>query len=352
MARHFNKLGYQVMVVVPKSTCTDQVLNRAPEYLQVFTVEMDRNGANPISDRKYYKDLLHIFKQVKPNIIFVYTIKPNIYGSIAACRSGIPVVAVVPGLGYAFSGNSLKHRLGRWLYGYGLRRANKVIVLNNSNYIILARKFVKKENLILFAGGEGVDLNQFPFREDEYDSVRFLMVARILYDKGYSEYVEASRLVKKRYPDVRVELLGPLAEDSPMGVPLDIVKKDHDEGTISYLGETDDIPAYVGRKGVVVVVSSYHEGFNRALMEACAMGRICIASDIPGCKEIVKDGYNGYLVPAKDSEKLADAMLKIIESPSEKRRFLAANSNRVAQEKFDVNFVFEKYDKIISDILS
>lgn len=354
IARHFHELGYEVGVIVPQSTCTDKLMANVPSYLTVHPLAMNRNGSNPISDWIYYKGLLHIFKSVKPDIIFVYTIKPNIYGSIAAHKLGIPVVAMVAGLGYAFSGNSLKHRLGRRLYGYGLRRANKVIVLNDSNYkILLTKKFVNEENLILFEGGEGVDLNQFAFREDDYETVRFLMVARVLYDKGYSEYVEAARIVKKRYPDIKVELLGPLAEDSPMGVPADIVKKDHNDGIITYLGETNDVPAFVGLNGVVVVVvSSYHEGFNRSLMEACAMGRICITSDIPGCKEIVKEGYNGYLVPPKNSVALANAMIKIIESSQEERKALAVNSNKRAKKIFDVHFVFKKYDKIISDILN
>lgn len=353
IAQHFHELNYEVEVIVPQSTCTDMLMAKVPSYLTVHPLAMNRNGSNPISDWIYYKGLLHIFKSVKPDMIFVYTIKPNIYGSIAAHKLGIPVVAMVAGLGYAFSGNSLKHRLGRLLYGYGLRRANKVIVLNDSNYkILLAEQFVKEVNLILFEGGEGVDLDQFAYREDEYDNVRFLMVARVLYDKGYSEYVEAARIVKKRYPDIKVELLGPLAEDSPMGVPADIVKKDHDDGTISYLGETNDVPAFIGLNGVVVVVSSYHEGFNRSLMEACAMGRICIASDIPGCKEIVEDGYNGFLVPPKNSEALANVMLKVIECSPNERKAMAVNSNKRAKEIFDVHFVFEKYDKIISDILN
>lgn len=354
IARHFHELGHEVWIVVPQSTCTDKIIANVPQWLTVHPLVMNRNGSNPLSDASYCIALIKLFRKENPDIVFTYTIKPNIYGSLAADKQGIPVVAMVAGLGYAFSENSLKHRLGRLLYRYGLRRANKVIVLNDSNYkILLTNKFVKEENLILFDGGEGVDLNQFAFHEDEYESVRFLMVARVLYDKGYSEYVEAARIVKKRYPDIKVDLLGPLAEDSPMGVPADIVKKDHNDGSITYLGETNDVPAFMGLNGVVVVVvSNYNEGFNRSLMEACAMGRICITSDIPGCKEIVKEGYNGYLVPPKNSVALANAMIKIIESSQEERKALAVNSNKRAKELFDVHFVFEKYDKIISDILN
>lgn len=253
---------------------------------------------------------------------------------------GVPVVAMVAGLGYAFSGNSLKHHLGRWLYRFGHRRANKVIVLNESNRATLLNSgFAKSENLILFEGGEGVDLSQFNCCDDNYESVRFLMVARVLYDKGYTEYVEAAKIVKQKYSDIKIELLGPMAEDSPMGVPKSIVERDHNAGYITYLGETDDVTKYVGLKGVVV--SSYHEGFNRSLMEACAMGRICITSNIPGCKEIVKHGYNGYLVAPKNPQLLAQAMLKVIESDAKTRAQLAKNANTKARDVFDVNLVYK-----------
>ncbi len=352
VADYYHKRGNEVGVIVPKSTCDEQTKKKIPDYLSVYPVEMNRNSSNPLSDVHYYKALYSLFRKIKPDIIFLYTIKPNIYGSIAAHKLGIPVVAMVAGLGYAFSGDSLKHKLGRFLYRYGLRKANRVIALNQSNAEkLLNNGFVERKNLILFKGGEGVDLKQYKFCNDSYETVRFLMVARVLYDKGYTEYVEAAKIVKAKYPNIRIELLGSLAEDSPMGVPARIVKKDDDEGYIKYLGVTDDVPAIVGEQGVVIVISSYHEGFNRSLMEACAMGRICITSNIPGCKEIVEDGYNGLLVEPKDSESLSKAMLKIIESPVELRQNYRNNSYRKACEIFDVRHVFKEYDAIIHNLL-
>lgn len=352
IAEYFHSIGYNVSVVVPKSTCVKKIIDKVPDYLDVIPVSMNRNGSNPLSDFGYLRDLYRIFKSSCPDIVFVYTIKPNIYGSIAAGKLGIPVVAMVAGLGYAFSGNSIIHKLGRLLYRFGLRKASKVIVLNKSNYqTLLENGFVRKENLVLFEGGEGVNLTQFKRCEDNYDRVRFLMVARVLYDKGYSEYVDAAKIVKEKFPEIKIELLGPLAEDSPMGVPSEVVKRDNDAGYISYLGETDNVPKYIGLNGVVVVVSSYHEGFNRSLMEACAMGRICITSDIPGCKEIVRNDYNGYLVKPKDPVMLADAMIKVINATKKQRVKMASNSYTLAKEVFDVQHVYKKYDNIISEVL-
>ena len=351
VASHFHAKGYEVALIIPESTCNDNNLGKTPEYLHLYKVQMNRNGSNPFDDIIYYKTLLRLFKEITPDIIFTYTIKPNIYGSIAAHHLKIPVVAMVAGLGYAFSCNSLKHKLGRILYKYGLRKANKVIVLNQSNLEILKNNgFVRPENIILFEGGEGVDLNHFNFVNDDYTDTRFLMVARVLYDRGYTEYVEAAKIVKQKHPHVKVELLGPLAEDSPMGVPSHIVKSDNDSGYIKYLGETDDVIKYVGLNGVVVVVSSYHEGFNRSLMEACAMGRICISSNIPGCREIVENNYNGYLVNPKDSTSLANAMNSLIEASPEARKRMANNSYNKAKSIFDVKFVLKKYDEILHNL--
>ena len=353
IACHFHKLGYDCSLIVPEYTCSNRFLDKKPRWLTLFPVEMNRDSSNPIKDIQYYRQVLSVLKSNRPNILFTYTIKPNIYATMAAKKLGIPVVSMVAGLGYAFSGNSIIHRLGRMLYRFGLSKADKVIVLNKSNYqTLLEKKFAKKENIIIFEGGEGVDLTQFYFHEDPYENVRFLMVARVLYDKGYSEFVEAARIVKEKYPEIKIELLGPLAESSPMGVPEAVVRADHQSGVISYLGETDNVPEAVGLNGVVVVVVSYHEGFNRSLMEACAMGRICITSDIPGCKEIVRNDYNGYLVKPKDPIMLAEAMIKVINATTEQRVKMAGNSYTLAKNVFDIKHVYKKYDNIILEVLN
>ena len=352
IVEYLHNKGYELGAVVPSDSCTEKILNKKPKYLKVFPINMNGNSSNPFDDIIYFCKLFRIFKAENPNIIFVYTIKPNIYGSIAASMLNIPIVAMVAGLGYVFTGNGPTKTLGRMLYKFGLHKANNVIVLNETNKkTLIEGGYVKPENMILFDSGEGVDLNQFKYNPDAYESVRFLMVSRILYDKGYSEFVEAAKIVKDKYPNVKFELLGPLAEDSPTGVPKKVIDADQKNGFIEYLGETDDVPYYLRRHGVVsVLLSSYNEGFNRSLMEACAMGRICITSDTPGCKEIVDNGVTGILVKPKDSSALADAMIKIIEMPSSKRYEMSKASYKKASEHFDVRYVYKKYDYIISQL--
>lgn len=352
VAKHFHDKGWRTVLAVPADTCNKNDKILTPDFIEVMPVKMNKNGSNPMKDLSYMLWLIKLMRKIKPDIVFTYTIKPNIYGSMAARVSSIPIVAMVAGLGYAFNGDSLKHRLGRSLYKFGLRRANKVIVLNEANRgVLISHRFVLPEDVILFEGGEGVDLRRFDRVIDDYGSVRFLMVARVLYDKGYREYVKAARIVKEKYPGIRIELLGPLAEDSPMGVPKSEVEKDIQTGAINYLGATDDVKGIVGENGVVVVLSSYHEGFNRSLMEACAMGRICITSDIAGCKEIVEDGYNGYLVRPKDGAALAKAMIKILECDKTERLRMADNSRQKAERQFDVMNVLRNYDEIVDTLV-
>lgn len=350
VVNHFLAKGWDACVVVPESTCSPDVLNRCPDRLRVIPTDVNQNSSNPLSDLRYAANLYRYLKDFKPDIVFTYTIKPNIYCSLAAKLLNIPVVAMVAGLGYVFSGNNLKLKLARRLYKLGLKASNKVIVLNQTNAQILqSNGFAASKKLILFEGGEGVDLEQFTYKADSYETIRFLMVARVLYDKGYTEYVEAAKIVRKKYPNLQIELLGPLDESSPMAVPRAVVEHDHESGVITYLGVTDDVASYLSQPGVVVVVSSYHEGFNRSLMEACAMGRICITSNIPGCKEIISNGVNGYLVEPKDSQALAEAMLHIIELEPSERAKMSIASHSKAQTTFDVKTVCDRYDAIISE---
>ncbi len=211
--------------------------------------------------------------------------------------------------------------------------------------------FVLPEKMLLFKGGEGVNLKKYPYAKNEFKCpVRFLMVARVLYDKGYTEFVEAAALVKKHFPDISAELLGPMDESSPMGVPGSVVEQDVAEGKITYLGVTEDVPAYV-RRDSVVVVSSYHEGLNRSLMEACAMARPVITTDVPGCRETVEDGRNGFLVPQKDSAALADAMIRFIDLTREEKVMMAEASYEKACSCFGMEPVLKAYEAIIEELV-
>lgn len=350
--RHFLESGYEVTIVYPRSTREESLIKLLPAKCRVIENGMKPSGTSLLDDFKLFLEYVSIYKKEKPDIVFHYTIKPNIYGNLAAKLLGVQSVDMVAGLGYMFNSDGFAQRLGRAIYRFGTLRAKRVFVLNQSNYASLLKyRFCKQKNLILLKGGEGVNLDLYKYVENKFDTTRFLMVARILYDKGYSEYVDAAEIVKSKYPDIEISLLGPLDENSPMGVSKEVLKRDVDNGKIDYLGVSNDVPSIVGRDGVVVVVvSSYHEGLNRALMEATAMGRPVITTDTPGCRETVDEGKNGLLVPVKDSKALAEAMIKIIELPQESKQSMARRSYEKAKRDFDVGNVLKVYDNVISEL--
>lgn len=349
----FHKRGWEVVVVVPKSSATSTLMQGINPEWKMYLLDIDCNSTNPIGDIKYFKQLKEIYRKEKPDIIFHYTIKPNIYGTLAARSAGVKSVAMLAGLGYMFDGDSATKHLGRLLYRYSLHKADKVLVLNSANRdVLLNGNYVKPENLILLPGGEGVNLQKYPCKPMKFATTRFLMVARVLFDKGYNEFVGAAKIVKQKYPDIRFELLGPLATDSPMGVPEEQIKEDCRNGYIDYLGATDKVTDFVLKDDVVMVVpSKYLEGLNRSLMEACAMGRPIITTDIPGCRETVDEGVNGFLAKPNNPQSLADAMLKFLSLNREEKISMAEASHRKAVEIFDVNNVIDTYHKITGELL-
>ena len=349
--KHYLEKGCEVIVLYPRSLNEQSYFLKVSEYCRCIAVDMYPNSQNLIADYKLYKQIRKIYEAEKPDIVINYTIKPNIYSALAASNLGIRTIDIMAGLGYVFDGKSLKKTLARKLYKFGLNKAEKVIVLNQENYDTVVDKYVDRNRLILFEGGEGVNMEKYPYKENLFDNTRFLMVARLLYDKGFQQFVDAARIVKQQYPDVKFELLGPLSEDCPTGVKKTILDSYIQEGVIDYLGVTNDVPSYVLRDGIVVVVASYYmEGMNRALMEACSMGRPIITTNMPGCKEMVEDGHSGYCITPRSSEDLAQACIKFLELSKDKKEAMARRSYEKCKKQFDVKIVLQKYDQIIYGI--
>ena len=349
---HFLDKGDDVLLVFPKCTESSEWLSLIPRGARYQSIDFNPSSTNPINDIFYLRTLISLYRREKPDLCIHYTIKPNIYGTLAAKISGIKNIALVAGLGYMFQGNSIIKYVGRLLYKLGLRNANHVITLNGFiKDILISNDFVKSDRISLFEGGEGVNLERYPLFVQNYDNpVRFLTVARVFYDKGYEEYSAAAGIVHQKYPDVMFEWLGDYDELSPMTVPREIMDKDVSEGKIKYLGTTDDVLQYLRRDGVCICLPSYHEGLSKSLMEACSIGLPIIASNIPGCRETVDEGVNGFLVPKMDANALADAMIRFIELPKEAKCAFANASYKKAVKCFDVKKVIKEYDRIILEL--
>lgn len=351
VVEYYMKQGHTCILCYPISTEKKELIANVSNEIIFAPVQCEPSKISPKKDLGYLKALRKLYKKEQPDIIFHYTIKPNIYGTIAAKSLGLKCVDMVAGLGYMFQDDGVKNIVGRFMYKFALRRANHVITLNQTIYNLFLKKgYVKEDRFELFTGGEGVNLSKYPYTKNSFDNIHFLMIARVLYDKGYSEFVEASSLVKQKYPNAAFELLGPFDEKSPMGVPKTIVEQDVKTEKINYLGVTDNVPEIVKRSGVVVVLPSYHEGLNRTLMEACAMARPIITSDIPGCKEAVDENVNGFLVPKKNAKALAEAMIRFIELPEQQKIDMAEASYQKAVKSFSHLDVLKKYDAILSKL--
>ena len=350
---HLIKQGHKVTLVAPPAkTDWDNIGRDNIIDVNIKYINMQPNGLNPISDMLLFFQYFSLFRKEKPDLVINYTIKPNIYSSIAANMNNCKTICMVAGLGYMFNGNSILKRIGRWLYKMGLGKSINVFTLNKENYhTLIQQKIVEPEKLILLQGGEGVNLLKYKFTNSDFSSrTTFLMISRILYDKGYKEFVEAAKTIKQKYKDaVSFELLGPLAYDSPMGVKKEEFETDINSGYFTYLGVTRNVSSFLGRKDIVMVLPSYyHEGLNRSLMEACAMGRPIIASNISGCKETVKEGEDVSLVEPKFSESLVNKIEAFLKLEEAKKREMGIESRKIAEMQFDVKFVIDEYEKIIT----
>lgn len=340
--QHFLLKGYEIVLVAPMDQ--EGAKMSIPKYVKYIPVTMNRAGTNPIADIQYFYHIKNIYKIEQPDYIFHYTVKPNIYGTLAAKLLKIRSAAMVAGLGYAFVEKTFFAYLARILYKCTLRYAEQVFVLNECNYnTLIDTKIVHKSKLKLLRGGEGVDLSKFSYRKvQDNKKPRFLMVSRLLYDKGYSEYIDAAN--KLRY-EALFSIMGAI-DPRPTAVPIDVVQADVASGSIEYIAYAPDVISQM-EQADCIVLPSYSEGLSRVLMEACAIGRPIICSDIPGCRETVEDGINGFLCQAKDSESLISCCKKFISLSFEEKLAMGEASRRRAELLFDEKKVIQQYDQLL-----
>lgn len=307
------------------------------------TVKMERGGLNPLTDFQTYRNLVRVFRMHQPDIIIAYTAKPVIYGGMAARKvGGIRFYPMITGLGYAFTeGESFKrkiiHALAKWLYREGLRGASAVIFQNPDDRTLFRELDLQPRTIPSFrVHGSGVDLETFPPMPLP-DAPIFLMLARLVADKGVREYVAAARQVKRYCPNAVFRLGGGL-DPNPVGIKTDEVQRWVREGVIEYLGELDRVQSAL-HDCRFYVLPSYREGTPRSVLEALATGRPVITTDAPGCRETVFHGENGILVPPGDVDALSQAMVQLIEASEGEIRRMADASLELARDRYDVHEV-------------
>lgn len=306
----------------------------------VHEIPLRRTGTNPFADLQLTFHLVLLMSRIRPDHVLGYTIKPVIYGTLAATFSRVTKrFALITGLGYAFQGNGergLLRSLVQWLYTLALRNTHKVFFQNPDDESLFRTQELLPTNVpSCVVNGSGVDVAAFDVAPLPTNT-RFLLIARLLGDKGVREYVEAARKVRARYPKADFCLVGWI-DVNPDAIRTDELDAWIKEGVIEYLGRLKDVRPAIADCSVYVL-PSYREGTPRTVLEAMAMGRSVITTDAPGCRETVVDGENGILVPVKAVDELAEAMVRFIEEPELAAR-MGRRSRLIAEEKYDVHRV-------------
>jgi glycosyltransferase involved in cell wall biosynthesis len=340
--------GYRVMALAPPDAWQGRLEALGVEYVPI---EMDKKGVSPVADLHLLARYWHALGRMRPDIFLGYTPKPNIWGSIAAHARGIRVINNVSGLGTAFMRPGALMRIVTALYKRAFRRSKTVFFQNEEDQaLFLDRKIVRAGQARLLPGS-GIDLDRFRPEEKTTDcSFAFLLIARLLWDKGVGEYVEAARLVRAEAPEARFRLLGFLDVANRTAVPRASVEAWVAEGLIDYLGESDDVRPHVAAASCIVL-PSYREGLPRTLLEGAAMARPLIATDVPGCRQVVDHGVNGLLCEVRDARSLADAMLAMLRmTPAERRKMGAAGRLKIESE-YDEKIAIGRYLAAIEEAL-
>ena len=334
--------GHQVSIIAPD--IPPDILNTLIDMgARVHDIKMRRTGLNVVQDVAYLYRLWRQMNRTKPDLVLTYTIKPNIWGAFAARLSGIRSAAMVTGLGYAFTTGvdaagrkqAIIRKLAVGLYARATRYNSKVVFQNPDDVAdFIAAGCLRDKSKVCLVNGSGVSM-PFYARAPLPDVPIFLMVARLLKNKGVREYAAAGAALKRTHPAARFQLVG-YFDEGPDG----IAQTDLDEWSangLEYLGPQDDVRPFIAA-AQTFVLPSYREGTPRSVLEAMAMGRPIITTDVPGCRETVIDGETGFLVPAKEVEGLTRSMVHLVENPVDCAN-MAEKSYQLARDKYDVNKV-------------
>lgn len=331
---------HEVVMLTPKD-CELNLLNGTK--IRFVPIEVDCKGQNPIKDIRLFSQLKQIYAQENFDFIFHYTIKPIIYGSIAASALGIKHIDVITGLGYTFIKRNWLFYLSCRLHKYALRKTNAVWFLNQDDCDAFVKWHIIPSSKMHVIHGEGVNTDFFRSTQEPEKPFIFLHCGRMLRSKGVELYIHAAERLRQEYPDVRWQLLGPLDALNPDAISPAEMEIWVRNGIVEYLGVTSDVRPFLERCSCLVLPSYYMEGVPRSLMEAASMERVLIATDSVGCKDVVLDGINGLLCEKRSVDSLVDAMRKILNTPAEKLRCMGKKGRELMLRKFDEKIIIEEY---------
>ena len=325
--------GFEVYVLAPRDPYTGR-FESIPGLTYIPLSHFNAKSISPIEDLRLYRELLTHYRTLRPHLIFHFTIKANIFGSLAAAKAAVPAISVITGLGYAFAGKGWLQSVARVLYRRALRQTEEVWFLNEDDRQVFISQRLVSEGRTFILPGEGVDTDIFypaPYPPEKND-VTFLLIARVIRHKGIYEFAAAAEQLRRQGLNIRCQLLGIADENNPVAVPRKEVAEWERRQILTYLGQTDEVPPFI-EQADCIVLPSWREGLPLSLLEGASMAKALIAADTPGCRSVVDDGENGYLCREKDGADLAGKMLAYYRlRPADKRQMGLNGREKVLRE--------------------
>lgn len=325
--------GYQLYVLCGYDNYTYKL---QLEGVRVININIEKTGKNILSDYRLYLEIKKQIKILKPSVLINYTIKPHIYATLAARNKNIKIINFIAGVGSMFLKDNLIKRIIIFLYRHISRYVWGYIFLNKTDFTDFSKYKILRKNKVFFVASEGVDLNLFKYQKtDSYDIINFIFVGRLVKEKGLLEYLQVSEIIKREYKNVNFYIAGKLYEKKNSSIDIQIINLYQKKGLIKYLGFCEQMNE-IYRNMHALVLPSYREGMPISLIEGFAMGKIAIASNVAGCKDIIDDSQNGFLFEPKNLVSLQMAIKKYLALPTQKKVLMSQNAFEKASKEYDV----------------
>ena len=331
---------HKVFISLPYGKYVDVLVKEGCIFIDT---EFNRKGTNPVADLKLISFYRKIMKENKIDAVLTYTLKPNVYGGMAAQSLKIPYVANITGLSSTVEKEGILKYIVFGLYRFGLKNARMVFFQNETNMKFMLDNKLINNNYDLIPGS-GVNLQEYEVMEyPDGDTIDFVYIARIMKEKGFEQYCDCARYIRAKYPNTRFHVCGTYDEEEYKPVMAELEK----EGILIYHGSVENMKEIYSMISCTIHASYYAEGMSNALLESLACGRPIITTDKPGCRELVRDGINGYLIKQKDSKDLIEKVERFLSLPVEERRKMGLEGRRLVEESFSRDIVIKKYVEVI-----
>ncbi|MEP1097043.1 MAG: glycosyltransferase family 4 protein [Cyclobacteriaceae bacterium] len=348
LVKYFLNQGDEVVSLAPSDAYTKEIEKWGVRHIET---PLDQTGTNPITDLRYLKALRRILKSELPDVALCFTIKPNIYASLAGKLTGVPTICNVSGLGTVFLVSGWLGRFALNLYKFAFAYSTFIFFQNSDDRKLFLTHVKLKRNKVGLLPGSGINLQRFGYKEPLISTpTTALMVGRVIEEKGVRDFVEAARILKNARAAVEFTLVGKIDEGHARSISKVEVDDWVAEGLIKYLPHYDGIQDLIA-KHELVVLPSFREGTPRTLLEGAALGKALLASNVPGCKEVVVDGINGFLFEVQNPKSLADKVKLYQSLSSHEKAQLGVNSRKLVEDKFDENYIIRAYKETIAQIV-